>query len=54
MIPHTDQAPQPRDTARDRAWMEIRAKSSLRSKGKPVEDVNECPLFVAANEPPLL
>lgn len=42
----------PRDDSRDRAWMEIRAKSPMRARSfVPVADVNECPLFIAANEP---
>jgi hypothetical protein len=47
----TDQAP--RDTARDRAWIELRAKCPKRSNGKPVEDPAHLPLFVAADEPGL-
>lgn len=43
----------PRDLGRERAWMEIRAKSPKRST-QPQQDVNDCPLFIAANEPNLL
>lgn len=49
-----DQA-EPRDPGRERTWMEIRAKSPMRARSTtPVADVNECPLFIAANEPRLI
>lgn len=39
---------------RDRKLVELGARAPLQSKGKPVEDPAHLPLFVAANEPPLL
>lgn len=39
------------DTDRQRA--KLGAAAPLQSKGKPVEDHNHLPLFVAANEPEL-
>jgi hypothetical protein len=47
-----DDRPTPRDPARERAWCELRAGSKLRPR-KDQEDVNDCPLFIAANEPKL-
>lgn len=33
--------------------LELRAKAPMQSKGKPVRDAGELPLFIAGNEPSL-
>lgn len=52
MFDDTDQTPR-RDRERDRMELEARIRSPKRSTA-PQQDVNECPLFVAANEPRLI
>jgi hypothetical protein len=47
-----DQTP-PRDHERDRQLIDARIHSPKRST-TPQQDVNDCPLFVAANEPRLI
>lgn len=41
-------------TERDRKLAQLGAAAPLRSKGRPVEDPEHLPLFVAANEPRLI
>lgn len=42
-----------RDVERDRQVVELGASAPLQSKGKPVKDAGELPLFIAGNEPTL-
>jgi hypothetical protein len=52
MFDDTDQTP-PRDHERERAELEARIRSPKRST-TPQQDVNDCPLFIATNEPRLI
>jgi hypothetical protein len=52
MLTDTDQTP-PRDHERERQLIDARIHSPKRST-TPQQDVNDCPLFVAANEPRLI